>query len=56
MPRYSFTLDAEIEADGLRDAEEKIKAGVGFEEVDIIDGPNEMEVPVEDDDEETTTP
>lgn len=50
--KYSFMLQGQVEADGLKDAEEKIRAGVGFEDVEIVEGPDEMD-PIEDEDEET---
>lgn len=54
MPRYSFMLSGEVVADDEKEATEKIRAGVGFEEVDIEDGPDEL--PEEEIDEEETQP
>lgn len=53
--KYNFRITAVVEADNEKEALEKINAGVDYQYVDIEDGPDEEE-PIEDDDEEITTP
>ncbi len=51
--KYFFEITGTVEADDQKEAEEKIKAGVGLEEIEIADIQEEDEV-IPDDDEETT--